>query len=653
MDKLRISQKLLLVFGGMFALMLTLGLMSLGSMAIIKSKITTVQEIRIPNIIYALDISVDLAKLRVLGLTHVGQTAQQDILATEAEMAQVRSDMAATMDKLDKNIRHSTVRAEFDALRTDIADYTNKEAAFLDLSRSGDKAGAQAASLSAAPVFKSAVAHAIKAELAIQARSANDVVEIGGTYWTSFALLVAGILAGAAGVYAGLRVLNKQISQPLTEVAETTMRLASGAIVDVPHQERVDEVGSIAKALETFRGMAAERSEIEARNAAEQALVSDTLARTLETLAAGDLTDKITAAFPPSYEAVSANFNLAVGNLRSMIQSVVEGATDIRSGVVEIALASEDLARRTESNAASLEQTSAALVQIDTRIKQSAESSTATVLRADQTMATVRSGRATADDAMQAMNRVSGSAKGIDTVIEGLDKIAFQTRVLAMNAAVEAGRAGDAGRGFAVVADLVSALAMRAEEEAKRARDQLTVTQTEIKTAVDAVRNVDGALAAITGDVEEVNKLLGGIAADNQAQALTMTEITGAIGSMDRTTQQNAAMVEETSAAARNLTSEVEALVGNAAKFKFERRVRNVPVAVERRVARRLPAANTHNFSAPPPSAAAPLPAARSVTAAIRHPATPAPKALPKANGAATVAAVRNGAADHDEWQAF
>jgi methyl-accepting chemotaxis protein len=180
----------------------------------------------------------------------------------------------------------------------------------------------------------------------------------------------------------------------------------------------------------------------------------------------------------------------------------------------------------------------------------------------------VQDGRAITDEAVHAMSRVSDCAKGIDDVIEGLDKIAFQTRVLAMNAAVEAGRAGEAGRGFAVVADLVSALAMRAEEEAKLAREQLVATQNEIGTAVAAVQKVDGALAGIATGVSEVHKLLGTMASDNQAQATAVTEISSAVATMDQATQKNAAMVEETSAASRTLSNEVSALVRQAARFK-------------------------------------------------------------------------------------
>ena len=111
---------------------------------------------------------------------------------------------------------------------------------------------------------------------------------------------------------------------------------------------------------------------------------------------------------------------------------------------------------------------------------------------------------------------------------------------------------------------------MRAEEEAGRARDQLTATQADIGTAVERVQRVDGALSAISTDVRGVHTLLAGIADDNRAQSRAITEVSMAVGAMDQATQQNAAMVEQTSAAARNLTAEVAALSDQAAKFRIE-----------------------------------------------------------------------------------
>jgi methyl-accepting chemotaxis protein len=325
----------------------------------------------------------------------------------------------------------------------------------------------------------------------------------------------------------------------------------------------------MTKAMHAFRDSA--RTQIRLNGEAEKnAELVRGMTGNLKRLADGDLTADIAEDYPASYLELKTNFNEALGSLRTLIGSVTESTVAIRTGSSEIATASEDLARRTEANAASLEETSAAVTQMDSQLKATAESANRTVRRADDAITTIKSGRAIADEAMQAMTRVNESAKGIDSVIEGLDKIAFQTRVLAMNAAVEAGRAGEAGRGFAVVADLVSALAMRAEEEAGRARDQLTATQTDVVAAAEMVQRVDGALANITGDVGEVHTLLGQIATDNKAQSATISEISVAIQTMDRSTQQNAAMVEETSAAARNLSGEVSALAEQAARFKVE-----------------------------------------------------------------------------------
>lgn len=411
----------------------------------------------------------------------------------------------------------------------------------------------------------------------------------------TIALVIGGIALIGIAITLAL-VLSRSIAAPISALTRTMAQLASGRHdLEVASTDRGDEVGDMARAVLVFRDAAAAKQAAEdaaAKAEAEQKMVVETVSSHLAEIAGGNLTATITSEFPAEYGAVRSNFNAAVNSLRELIASVIQSAHSVRTGSGEIAQASEDLARRTEANAASLEQTSAAVTQMDSRLKTTAAAATRTVERASGAINTVTNGRSVAEEAVQAMSRVAESAKGIDGVIEGLDKIAFQTRVLAMNAAVEAGRAGEAGRGFAVVADLVSALAMRAEEEAGRARDQLTATQTDIGAAVDMVQKVDSALEHISGDVGEVHALLDQIAQDNQAQSTAITQVSAAVGTMDHSTQQNAAMVEQTSAAARNLADEVTQLAAKASQFRVSQGQGGfAPAARDVARPKRLPAA--------------------------------------------------------------
>ncbi|MDQ0252200.1 methyl-accepting chemotaxis protein [Sphingomonas kyeonggiensis] len=398
---------------------------------------------------------------------------------------------------------------------------------------------------------------------------AKQVAASSATLGTvAMVILFITLLAGMAAALLLAQTARRLLIRPLLDLAGTMRALDGGDLsVKVPHADREDELGGMAQAIDAFRD---KLKAAEEAKEAQTRLIVDTIGTSLDAMARGDLSVEISAELTGPFAALKRSFNDAAHGLRALIGNVVTGTENIRTGANEIASASEDLARRTERNAATLEETNAAVNAIDHRLKSIALSANETLSRADGAIAVVGNGRAIADEAVQAMGRVSESAKGIDSVIEGLDKIAFQTRVLAMNAAVEAGRAGEAGRGFAVVADLVSALAMRAEEEAGRARDQLTHTQAEVVTAVEAVMKVDGALADISGDVGQVHALIGTMAEDNNAQSHAVSQVSEAIGDMDRGTQQNAAMVEETSAAARNLTQEVDSLADSAASFTID-----------------------------------------------------------------------------------
>ena len=493
-------------------------------------------------------------------------------VAQEAdEVEQANYEMAGQLlDNAEK--MQPALKPQLDPFRAKMAQVHALTSQAIVLGQRDDDAGARAALAQMDPLVASLSKDMAKFNDDLVARGKAQSEELGAhSDNTSTLMLVVSVLAILVAMGLSVFVSRTGITLPLSRLQDTMRRLADGNNrVEVPGTDRGDELGVMAKTVLVFRDTAQAQEASAAAKAiadAEQKMVVDTLGENLGEVAKGDLTASIDREFPTDYAALKTNFNEALTSLRTLIGSVMESTSTIHTGSSEIAQASEDLARRTEANAASLEETSAAVAQMDGRLKAMAVSAGRTVERADGAISTVSGGRAIADEAVQAMTRVADSAKGIDSVIEGLDKIAFQTRVLAMNAAVEAGRAGEAGRGFAVVADLVSALAMRAEEEAGRARDQLTATQTDIVTAVEMVEKVDGALADISSDVSEVHTLLADMATDNAAQSTAITQISTAIGSMDQATQQNAAMVEETSAAARNLNSEVSALSDQAGRF--------------------------------------------------------------------------------------
>ena len=291
--------------------------------------------------------------------------------------------------------------------------------------------------------------------------------------------------------------------------------------------------------------------------------------RSLAQLAAGDLTCTLERAFAPEYERLRVDFNASLAALEQSMCAVSANTEAIRVGAGEISTASDDLSQRTEQQASSLEETAAALEEITATVKKTAEG-------AKHARDVVSTAKADADksadvvrEAMAAMTGIDKSSKQISQIIGVIDEIAFQTNLLALNAGVEAARAGDAGRGFAVVASEVRALAQRSAQAAKEIKGLISASSAQVDQGVLLVAKTGEALGRIVAQVVEINAVVTDIAASAQEQATGLDQVNSAVNQMDQVTQKNAAMVEETTAAAHGLAGESEELGRLVARYKI------------------------------------------------------------------------------------
>jgi methyl-accepting chemotaxis protein len=394
------------------------------------------------------------------------------------------------------------------------------------------------------------------------------------------ALLVS--LGICAAVLASFFVFSKRLAGSIARLTERMSQLASGDLsIEVPGQNGRDEVGAMARAVQVFKEQGVRARELEGetgqmRNAAEVerarvegeraasakelAEVVAHLGTNLARLAEGDLTARLSN-MPPQYAQLQQDFNNALAKLERSVRSVLASAEAIGSGSSEVAQGSDDLSQRTEQQAASLEETAAALEQITATVRTTAEG-------ARQSQAVVMRARAGAEQSVRvvghavgAMDEIRKSAAEIGNIIIVIDEIAFQTNLLALNAGVEAARAGDAGRGFAVVASEVRALAQRSAEAAKEIKELISKSSSQVADGVELVDRTGRALTEIASQVSDISNIVSEIASSAQEQATGLTQVNTAVNQMDQITQQNAAMVEQSTAASHALRREAHKLV--------------------------------------------------------------------------------------------
>ena len=420
------------------------------------------------------------------------------------------------------------------------------------------------------------------------AASLADVADATMTQiiWMVVGASVASILVG--GLMAWL--ITRAVGRPLKAMTETMGRLAEGDnSVTIPAQGQTDEIGRMAATVQVFRDAALAKHRLEAEatqarriaedmraaNEAEaaevarkQAEVVEAVSSGLEHLADGNLAFRLEQPLAPDYEKLRADFNKAMTTLQDAIRVVSANTAAIRSGTAEISSASDDLSRRTEQQAASLEETAAALDEITATVKKTAEGAVHARAMVSTAKTDAERSGTVVNRAVAAMTGIESSSQKISQIIGVIDEIAFQTNLLALNAGVEAARAGEAGRGFAVVASEVRALAQRSAEAAKEIKGLISASAQQVGEGVDLVGEAGRALERIMVQVADINGIVADIAASAQEQSTGLDQVNTAINQMDQVTQQNAAMVEQSTAAGKNLAGEADELARLVGRFK-------------------------------------------------------------------------------------
>ncbi|EGD59178.1 methyl-accepting chemotaxis sensory transducer [Novosphingobium nitrogenifigens DSM 19370] len=413
--------------------------------------------------------------------------------------------------------------------------------------------------------------------------------------------ILPGILALAALISTLLtvKISGKLICDPYVTTVERMETLAAGDLDStIRYTQHTDCVGRMTRAMDVFRANA-----VEIRRAGEdQHRIVTALGTGLAKLANADLTCRLAEPLPAHGEALRQQFNQAVSALEETLGVVSQSSSTIAGASNEIRAASSDLASRTEQQAAAIQEASRSMSDVTKLV----EHNTSNVIEVNQSIAEAHreatEGGRIVDDAVAAMTNIQNSSQEITQIINVIDGIAFQTNLLALNAGVEAARAGDAGKGFAVVATEVRALAQRTADAAREIKELINTSGHHVDQGVDLVGATGKALGQIVTRVGEISSIVHSIADSARQQVDMLSGVTRTVEQMDTTTQQNAAMVEESNAAARSLADEAERLAGNVSRFRFSTLGRSsfrAPVA-----ARSLPApsAIAAPGSPPPPA---------------------------------------------------
>jgi methyl-accepting chemotaxis protein len=396
-------------------------------------------------------------------------------------------------------------------------------------------------------------------------------------------LIIAFVLLGL--------LIRRNIASLLIALSAALRRLAAGDLgTPVPGVGRRDELGEIASAVTTLKDAAIEKHRLDgavslareeaikvqqaneaerAATVAAQHLVVQSLRAALARLAEGRLANRIETGFAPEYETLRADFNVALERLDQTMKEVSTNTDAVAAGAREIQQASEDLARRAEQQVAALGKAGCALIEITTIVKETAEGAAETRRIVQAAKHDAETSGEVVRETVAAMRGIETAANQIGNIIGVIDEIAFQTNLLALNAGVEAARAGDAGRGFAVVATEVRALAQRSADAAREIKALVVHSGTQVSAGVHLVGETGTALERIIAQVGDLAIRMADIATNAKRQDAAVTNVNVVIEQIDKSTQHNAAMAEQSTAASYGLAGQAAQLAALVGRFQL------------------------------------------------------------------------------------